>query len=706
MGYSRKENGMKKSVKRLVSVLIAAIMLIAALPSVSAEVPYKSYNYNSYGEVVESANIYEPYSVLSGGSINVDEFIAPSDIFVKDEILYVLDSGNNRIVKYNLDKKKSAICIVTDNSNEIDLNKATGLYVDNSDVVYIADSGNQCVWITDKDGKVQNKITKPDTEYFEDTLEFLPRKVVGDSVGNLYVQCTGVYEGLIIFNKYLTFSGFFGSEKVQTTAELLRSYFWKQFMTKEQKEAMANYVPSEIYSMDMSRDNFLYTITPGNLLGGKYFKETPDSIRCLNPKGSDILESSMSRDVERSFSNDNRYLNFIDISYSENGFINVIDNKQGRIYQFDNNMQLVSAFGALGDYAGTFQQPIAIETYGDDILVLDSVKNNITFFSLTKTGKAVHNALILYNSGDYAASIKPWYEVVEANPTFQLAYIGIGNALFNDGEYKKAMEYYEMARDTMGYSNAYREYRVIFMRNNFIWILALIIAVYVIWKIAKVMLNKRGISFTENLYATNFGMVLYSSFHPMVGFDRLRSRKIKSNVFLAFVYLLLVILGVCEQQYMGKAFVMVDSSRVNIISVALTRFALLLLFVVANWAFSELMTGKATFSQICTFSTAALIPYIISGFVRVILSRFLVENEAVFMTVALVIGVLCSFVVLMIGFAVFHEFELGKSLFSFIVTIIGILLIVILGFLLYNLTQNVIDFIKTVFSEIIFRLNS
>lgn len=706
MGYSRKENGMKKSVKRLVSVLIAAIMLIAALPSVSAEVPYKSYNYNSYGEVVESANIYEPYSVLSGGSINVDEFIAPSDIFVKDEILYVLDSGNNRIVKYNLDKKKSAICIVTDNSNEIDLNKATGLYVDNSDVVYIADSGNQCVWITDKDGKVQNKITKPDTEYFEDTLEFLPRKVVGDSVGNLYVQCTGVYEGLIIFNKYLTFSGFFGSEKVQTTAELLRSYFWKQFMTKEQKEAMSNYVPSEIYSMDMSRDNFLYTITPGNLLGGKYFKETPDSIRCLNPKGSDILESSMSRDVERSFSNDNRYLNFIDISYSENGFINVIDNKQGRIYQFDNNMQLVSAFGALGDYAGTFQQPIAIETYGDDILVLDSVKNNITFFSLTKTGKAVHNALILYNSGDYAASIKPWYEVVEANPTFQLAYIGIGNALFNDGEYKKAMEYYEIARDTMGYSNAYREYRVIFMRNNFIWILALIIAVYVIWKIAKVMLNKRGISFTENLYATNFGMVLYSSFHPMVGFDRLRSRKIKSNVFLAFVYLLLVILGVCEQQYMGKAFVMVDSSRVNIISVALTRFALLLLFVVANWAFSELMTGKATFSQICTFSTAALIPYIISGFVRVILSRFLVENEAVFMTVALVIGVLCSFVVLMIGFAVFHEFELGKSLFSFIVTIIGILLIVILGFLLYNLTQNVIDFIKTVFSEIIFRLNS
>lgn len=192
----------------------------------------------------------------------------------------------------------------------------------------------------------------------------------------------------------------------------------------------------------------------------------------------------------------------------------------------------------------------------------------------------------------------------------------------------------------------------------------------------------------------------------MIGFDRIRTRKIRSNGFMLFVYLMLVLLGVCEQQYMGKAFVIVDSSKVNIISVALTRLALLLLFVVANWAFSELSTGKATFSEICTFTSAALVPYIISGFIRVILSRFLVENEAVFMSVVLAVGVFCSFVVLMVGFAVFHEFELGKSLFSFVATVIGILLIVILVFLIYNLTQNVIDFIKTLFSEILFRINS
>lgn len=704
--FSRKEKSMKKIVKRLNCVFIILIVMVAFIPSASAAVPYKSYNYNSYGTAVESANIYEPYLSLRGEGIGVGEFISPNDIFVNGDILYVLDSGNNRIVIYDLISGAASDCSIYNDGNQIELKKATGLYVDAQNTMYIADSGNQCVWVCDLQGQVKNKIIKPDTEYFGETLEFLPRKVVGDSVGNIYVQCTGVYEGLIIFNSELSFGGFFGSEKVQTSAELLRSYFWKQFMTGEQKEAMANYVPSEIYSMDMSAENFLYTITPGNLVGGKYLKETPDSIRCLNPKGSDILECFMSKDVERAFNNDNRYLNFIDISYSENGFINVIDNKQGRVYQFDNNMQLVSAFGGIGDYCGTFQQPIAVENNGDDILVLDSAKNTVTFFSLTKTGESVHKALTLYNDGNYSKSLEPWYEVIKTNPNFQLAYIGIGNALFNEGEYKKAMEYYEIARDTTGYSNAYREYRVIYMRDNFVWIFILLVAVFAVIKISKYLLNKKGISVSKKLYNTNFGIMLYSSFHPMIGFDRIRTRKLKSKLFVVFVYLMLVLLGVCEQQYMGKSFAIVDSSKVNIISVALIRLAIIALFVISNWAFSELMTGKATFSQICTFTSAALIPYIISGFIRVVLSRFLVQNEAVFMSVVLTVGIICSFAVLMIAFAVFHEFEFGKSLFSFIVTVIGMLLIIILVFLIYNLTQNVIDFIKTVFSEILFRINS
>ena len=54
----------------------------------------------------------------------------------------------------------------------------------------------------------------------------------------------------------------------------------------------------------------------------------------------------------------------------------------------------------------------------------------------------------------------------------------------------------------------------------------------------------------------------------------------------------------------------------------------------------------------------------------------------------------------------FHEYEIGKSILIVIVTVIGMLLIAVLMFLMYNLVQNVLETVKTVFSEIIFRINT
>lgn len=133
---------------------------------------------------------------------------------------------------------------------------------------------------------------------------------------------------------------------------------------------------------------------------------------------------------------------------------------------------------------------------------------------------------------------------------------------------------------------------------------------------------------------------------------------------------------------------------------------LVLLFVIANWAFSVLMDGKATFSDIWIFTSVVLVPYIGCGFIRVLLSHFLVASEGVFLSLLSTVGILWSFVLLMSAFSVFHEYEIGKSLFIMVATLVGMLLIAVLGFLLYNLVQNVVDTAKTIFSEVIFRMNA
>ena len=698
---------MKGIAGKALTIFSVAAVFLACTASVSADsVPYASYTYDCDGNVVESGSVYSPMCVINGEGLNVGGFSGPADLFERDGYLYVLDSGNSRIVKTDIRGSFAKEIIPAESGEEIDLTKATGIYVDAKERIFIADSGNNAVWVLNADGAAEKKITKPDSEYFDKDIEFLPSRVIGDSVGNIYVQSTGIYDGLCIFDSEYQFTGFFGSEKVKTTSEILTSYFWKQFMTSEQKESMANYVPSEIYSMDISSEDFIYTITPGASLGTLPYKQNSDSIRCLNPKGSDTLKSDAPRNVEAALDSDNLYLNFIDVSYSESGYINLLDNKHGRIYQYDDNMRLITAFSGMGDFAGTFSNPCAIESTGEYILVLDAGKNNITVFEPTLIGTKIHNALSLYNSGNYQESLEPWLEVIEQNPNFQLAYIGIGNALFNEGNYKEAMTYYELAKDTEGYSNAYKEYRVIMMRNNIVWIVLVIVLAVVAIKLFSYLKRKKGLfSYSSASKMSSGYLMWYSARHPFIGFDAIRYNKRRCYPFCVVVFLLLVALGVAEQLFMGKSFGIVNTADTNILTVFLIRLAIVVLFVLSNWALSVLLDRKATVGEICTFSSIALVPYIICGFIRVILSHFLTAQENIFLTLLMLVGIGMGVALMLIGFSVFHEFETGKAVLILLLTLVGMLLITVLAFLLYSLTQNIVDFVRTIAGEIIFRMN-
>lgn len=698
---------MKGIAGKALTIFSVAAVFLACMASVSADsVPYASYTYDCDGNVVESGSVYSPMCAINGEGLNVGGFSGPADLFERDGYLYVLDSGNSRIVKTDIRGSFAKKIIPAESGEEIDLTKATGIYVDAKERIFIADSGNNAVWVLNADGAAEKKITKPDSEYFDKDIEFLPSRVIGDSVGNIYVQSTGIYDGLCIFDSEYQFTGFFGSEKVKTTSEILTSYFWKQFMTSEQKESMANYVPSEIYSMDISSEDFIYTITPGASLGTLPYKQNSDSIRCLNPKGSDTLKSDAPRNVEAALDSDNLYLNFIDVSYSESGYINLLDNKHGRIYQYDDNMRLITAFSGMGDFAGTFSNPCAIESTGEYILVLDAGKNNITVFEPTLIGTKIHNALSLYNSGNYQESLEPWLEVIEQNPNFQLAYIGIGNALFNEGNYKEAMSYYELAKDTEGYSNAYKEYRVIMMRNNIVWIVLVIVLAVVAIKLFSYLKRKKGLFAYSSASKMSSGYLMwYSARHPFIGFDAIRYNKRRCYPFCVVVFLLLVALGVAEQLFMGKSFGIVNTADTNILTVFLIRLAIVVLFVLSNWALSVLLDGKATVGEICTFSSIALVPYIICGFIRVILSHFLTAQENIFLTLLMLVGIGMGVALMLIGFSVFHEFETGKAVLILLLTLVGMLLITVLAFLLYSLTQNIVDFVRTIAGEFIFRMN-
>lgn len=473
---------------------LAAAVLIAASVDVSAGIPYTSYTYDTYGNAVETSHIYEPQAVLSGQDMQAGLLSGPRDMqIVASGDLYILDSGNGRVVVLGPDLmcKRIIDSFKTEQGETLTLDDPTGLFVDDDGQLYIADPAAQRVLCTDADGRVLAQIGKPEQEYFSEYVEFLPKKLVRDRAGNLYVQCTGIYQGLVIFDAEHEFQGFFASEKVATTAEAIRDFFWKQMMTEEQRQIMAGYVPQEICSMDITAEDMIYTVSAAQLVPGDTTKMEMDSIRCLNPKGSDTLIRKMPQKAYDALETDARKLNFIDLCYDENGFLNLLDDRKGKIYQFDQNMQLVCAFGALGEYAGTFSKPAAIEADGERIYVLDQDKGSLTVFRTTRIGKNVHQALELYYAGDYAAAVGPWEQVIAENANYELAYIGIGSALYNQQDYAGALDYFSLGRDSMRYSEAFKEYRVSVMRRAAPWGAAAVILLFAAVRLIRHRQKKR-----------------------------------------------------------------------------------------------------------------------------------------------------------------------------------------------------------------------
>ena len=60
-----------------------------------------------------------------------------------------------------------------------------------------------------------------------------------------------------------------------------------------------------------------------------------------------------------------------------------------------------------------------------------------------------------------------WAKVLKLNENFEQAYIGIGKAYLNSGEYDKAMDYLSLGMSRSYYSIAYKRYRNDVLKENF-----------------------------------------------------------------------------------------------------------------------------------------------------------------------------------------------------------------------------------------------
>ncbi|MBO5020535.1 MAG: hypothetical protein J6D52_07715, partial [Clostridia bacterium] len=494
------------------------------------------------------------------------QFENPSDI-IYTEIdgegrIFILDSGNSRIIELNTDyelvkehrnfsvsqeiAEKYEVLISDTATNSITFSGATGLALNKDNDFVIADlSGNRVLIVDRETSEVLWTINRPDEALNDTGATFSPKKVEVDDRGRYYVTSSSIALGVMIFDQQGEFIEFFGANEVLSTTQAIVKYIRETFYSVTQLDYQEQVTPVVIKNMDFDDKGFLYTVSP--------YREASTVavaglVRKLNYSGDDLIgENVIFGDTEESTTGDRT--EFCDIDVDKDGFINILDDKRGRVFQYTDTGTLVAVFGGIGSQTGAFTYPVALESVGEDILVVDQKKNSIFIFEPTDYANNVRKAIMLMNNNDFEGSAELWNAILESNDNSYLCYQGLGRIADYQGNYKEAMKYYKLAYDQDGYALAYQQHRQQLIEKYAIVVILVVIVAVVLIMFGLKLLKKLTVPITGQAYSkmeSKYGMEFYVLTHPLDGFAQFKTRKLPSVRVSAIIVLIWLIVEIFD----------------------------------------------------------------------------------------------------------------------------------------------------------------
>ncbi len=462
-----------------------AVIVICMPLSVQAATS-KNYIYNEYAEEVAAPAGYICDEVVFGENIGVGSFKALADLYVDEEgKIYVADSGNNRILVFSSDFTLiREIKNVTLNGESQTLATPSGVFYRDG-LLYICDTANaRAIAINDKN-EIVRQFLMPETSLLADDFDFKPSKITVNSAGTVFIAASGVYQGLLQYSDEDDFIGFFGANKVQVTAKVIVENIWKNIFSAEQRESMVRAIPTEYTNLYIDSEDMILTATAS---------EQTKQIKKLNSAGNNILVypgssgNLLQRGYNRSNFGDQTYnyvkgsaqvSSIVDVNVDKDKVIAVLDSQRGRVFLFDSEQNPLSIIGGSGNQEGFFKKVVALEKCGNSYLVADADMNTITVFKETEYMSLIRKALNEYSLGNYNESAEYWGKVSDLNSGLAVAYKGIGRAQLINGEYKEAMENLKTGDDRFYYSMAVQRYRREYVRENFLWLVPVVLVAVV-----------------------------------------------------------------------------------------------------------------------------------------------------------------------------------------------------------------------------------
>lgn len=708
---------MKKILK--IFAFAAALVLVFGCLPISASAPFATYTYSIDGFALMSPDAYVPDRQIDSAFMGITpELSSPTDVFVdhKDNI-YIADSGNNRIVvldryfrlKYYIDE------FINHNGVPDSLSGPAGVFV-TKEYIYIADKNNNRIIMCNLDGSYYKTIYEPEADVFPAGSIYKPEAIAVDDYGRIYVVSSTTYMGIIAINEDSIFQGFIGAQKV-TVSPL--DLIWRRFQTEAQRAQQKQYVSTEFNNITIDEDGFIYVTTSSidpssqqSAITSKDGKYAP--VKKLNTAGDDIMKRNGffgpggEVDIsELSTSTITGASKIVDAAIGPEKTWTIADQKRSKLYTYDEDGNLLFVFGDMGQQLGNVQSIRSVAYFGNDILVLDDIGNNISVYRRTEYGDLLIEAIKNTNDRNYDKTVDYWTEVLKRNNNFDTAYIGIGKSLYRSAEYEESLEYYKAAYDTENYSESFKEIRKEWISKYILLIplgaIVIVAGLTLFSKYAnklnkKTQLKKGRKTFWEELVYAN-----HLIFHPFDGFWDLKHEK-RGSVRAALVWLVIAILTFYYQD-VGTGYIFKPNSGYSTIFIQLAAVAVpVLLWTIANWCLTTLFDGEGSLKDIFVATCYALVPLPILIIPSVIFSNVALVTEATVLNLLTSIAFIWCGLLIFFGMMVTHDYTFGKNMLTTVGTIVGMAIIMFIGILFSTLLAKIISFISSIITEVTFRM--
>ncbi len=716
--------------KKIVCTFFALLMVVSAgSVAVSAGSAYQTYVYDVYGDALYSPDAYTASEVVDSRYMGLETSIANPGDMVTDEAenVYIADTDNNRIVV--LDRYYKVRYTISTFSNEQGvpdgLTKPEGLFVTEPNekyktrMIWVCDTGANRIVLFNEDGEFVRIIEEPESSLFDENSVYRPVAIAVDAYNRLYVVSSTTYQGVIVMTDEGNFTGFIGAQAVTMTAwEII----WRRFQTKEQRENAELKVSTEFNNITINKSKGLVYVTTTSIdektvegaILNKEKEGTNSPVKLLNANGTEIMRRNgfWMPAGEINFSSNatdkiTGVSSIIDAAVGPEDTWSIIDSKRQRVYTYDFDGNLLFAFGDGGTQLGNIFGIEAIAYQGDNMLLLDKTKNNLTVFRRTEYGNILLDAIKAENAQEFDLAIELWTEVLKRNSNFDSAYVGIGQAMYRNKDYRNSLAYFEAAYDTENWSNSYKEIRKQWMSDYFLVligiIVALIVAVLLFFRWMKKINARTMVSGKKRTFGQEIAYGFYVIFHPFDGFWDLKHEKrgsVRGSAFFIVLAIATFYYQAIGTGYLMDPFAELASVWGQILGVVVP----LLLFVLANWCLTTLFEGEGSFKDIFVAGGYCLVPIPMLIIPATIYSNFCISTEVDIIKMIGTLAFIWMGLLIFCGTMVTHDYTMGKNVVTCLGTIVGMVFIMFIAVLFTTLVGKIVSLITNIVDEIQYRL--